>query len=177
MENREFRLVSFEFGKDFTGIVVADIRSLETFETVHMEVIEDSSKSKDRLMQMIKDKIDPFLKYIPHKCVVLLENCVSLDCWMMSRIQQKIKKHYVVMGIPCRYVVKGKELYAEAGAARVLKKLGVQAHLTQFFAYKRRQDLADALLAAWYAHKHPDGLLALPKKADKTKRNKALVVV
>lgn len=175
MENREIRLVSFEFGKDFTGVAVVDLRPAETFEVVHMEVVEDASKSKEHLMKMIQDKIDPFLKYIPHKCMILLENSVS-DRWMMSRIQQKIKKHYIVMGISCRYIKKGKELYAEAGAACLLKKLGVQSHLAQFFGYRRRHDLADALLAARYVYKYPGSLHSLPKKDNKRKINDVTVI-
>ena len=68
-----FRVVSFDCGNHYTGVVVADVRPGDFFEIVHMKLIVDTSKNKEELFAGIEAEIDPFVKYIQNKCFACLQ--------------------------------------------------------------------------------------------------------
>jgi hypothetical protein len=168
-----FRVVSFDCGNHYTGVVVADVRPGDFFEIVHMKLIVDTSKNKEELFAGIEAEIDPFVKYIQNKSLVILEQCLFPN-WTLQRVQDKIKDHYTALGVRCKTMMptqkssgglpgqknissgddKTRKQAGIQGAKRLLDKLGVIQHIDYFGGLPRQHDVADALLAAYYLYEN-----------------------
>lgn len=183
----EKRVVSFDIGNHFTGVAIIDMRPPRSFELVTINLFEDKTSDKKGLMDMIETTIDPFVRNIPTKVVVVLENVFLYPNWTLQRIHRKIRDHYQGMGVLVKCLLpsqkssgglathnissgddKTKKKTALECARCLLTIHGTDQLKSQFEAFDRKHDVADALLAAHYLFENPERLYSVPKKT-KTK--------
>ena len=164
------RVISFDCGVINTGCVMIDMnKKTNHFEIVSIDLIQTCKEQNmlDEIKKYIKTFIKPQVRHDGLGTVVILEYIFeTYRNWNIIRIHKYIRSYFssmhnvkVVCLRPSQKSVIGgtntkRKDVSENTARNILDTCGCSAITDKYNSYKRKHDIADALLASVYYYEH-----------------------